>query len=108
MVGLETFLLGLMITSTITGLTTEAVKTIFTEYNKKYYANTLAGIVSLIVSGAVGVGYVLISGVGFTTQTTTSIIALIFMSWLCAMIGYDKVMQAISQFKTKKDDTDEH
>lgn len=100
MIGLETFLLGLLITSTITGLTTEATKKVLTEFKKQYYANTLAGIVALVVSLAIGIGYILLAGIGFNTQTTVYLIALVFMSWLCAMIGYDKVVQAISQFKT--------
>ena len=29
------------------------------------------------------------------------LIALVFLSWLSAMVGYDKVMQAISQIKSK-------
>ena len=30
------------------------------------------------------------------------LIALVLLSWLCAMVGYDKVMQAISQIKIAK------
>ena len=100
MISLQVFMLGVLITSTFTGLATEAIKTILTEHGKKYYANTLAGIVSLILSLAIGVGYTLISNIGFTTQVIVYLIALVFITWLCAMVGYDKVVQAISQFKT--------
>lgn len=100
MISLQTFLLGLMITSTLTTLATEAVKKVMTEHKKTYYANTLAGIVSLVLSSAVSVGYILMNGLDFTSQTIVISIALVFMSWLCAMVGYDKVVQAISQFKT--------
>lgn len=102
MISFQTFLLGLLITSTLTGLATEAVKKIFIEKNKKYYANSLAGIVALILSGLIGAGYIIISNIGFTTPNVIYLIALIFMSWLCAMVGYDKVIQAISQFKTNE------
>jgi ABC-type thiamin/hydroxymethylpyrimidine transport system permease subunit len=102
MVTLEIFLLGLLITSTLTGLATEAVKKVLTEHNSDYPSNTLAGFVALVISAAIGVGYVVLSTSGFTTQLVVSLIALIFMSWLCAMVGYDKVVQAISQFKTHK------
>lgn len=71
-----------------------------TEHNKSYHANTLAGVVALILSGAVGSGYLAVTGIGFTSETIIYLVALVFMSWLCSMVGYDKVMQAISQFKT--------
>lgn len=100
MINLETFMLGLMATSILTGLVTQAVKTILGEYSLTYRANTLAGIIALVLSAAIGAGYALLTGTGFTTQVVICIVALVFMSWLCAMVGYDKVVQAITQFKT--------
>lgn len=110
MIDIEVLLLGLLIVSTITGLTTEAIKKLFDEAGKLYRSNLLAGIVAAILSVGVGIAYILLSGIGFTTQSIICLIGLIFMSWLCAMVGYDKVIQAISQFKTvevKKGDTNE-
>jgi|SRR5574344_1510097 small-conductance mechanosensitive channel len=105
MVSFETFLLGLLVVSTLTGLVTEAVKKMIAGRNSEYKANTLAGIVSLVLSAAIGLGYVLLSNIGFTTQVIVYLVALVFMSWLCAMVGYDKVVQTISQFKSfKKED----
>lgn len=100
MVNIETFMIGLLITSTLTGLVTEAIKKIATEHDKTYRANTLAGVVSMVLSCAIGVCYNVIGNVGFTQQSIICIVALVFMSWLCAMVGYDKVIQAIGQFKT--------
>lgn len=100
MVNFEIFLFGLLITSTLTGLVTEAVKKLLTEHNISYRANTLAGIVALFLSAAIGAGYVILSGTTFSSQVIVCIIAHVFMSWLCAMVGYDKVIQTISQFKT--------
>ena len=97
MVTLEVFLIGLMIVSTFTGLVTEAVKKILKEFNVKYRANTLAGIVSAVLSIALGVGYVVISGIGFGSQTIVCIVAQVFLSWLCAMVGYDKVIEVITK-----------
>lgn len=99
-ISLQVFFTGLMLTSTLTGLVTEAVKKILSECNKTYHANTLTGIVAAILSVAVSVGYILVTGIGFTTQTIIYAIALVFMSWLCAMVGYDKVAQTITQLKT--------
>ena len=103
MINFEVFLIGLMVVSTLTGLVTEAIKKILAEYNVKPHANTLAAIVSAGLSAAVGVGYVFFTGISFTAQIVVCIIGLIFMSWLCAMVGYDKV---IGQFKNIKNDSD--
>ena len=100
MISLHVFMLGVLITSTLTSLATEAVKKLLAEHSKNYYANTLAGIVSVILSVAIGTGYMMLSSISFTSQAIVYLIALVFISWLCAMVGYDKVVQAISQFKT--------
>lgn len=100
----ETFLFWLLVISTLTGLATEGLKKVLQEHNKSYHANTLAGAVSTVLSIFVGAGYVIVTDQTFTTQNIMCLIALIFMSWLCAMLGYDKVIQSISQFKTSKGD----
>lgn len=100
MMNFENFLLGLLISSTLTGLVTEAIKKILTEYNVSYRSNTLAGIVSLVLSVAIGIAYIVMFSVAVTAQVIIAIVGLAFMSWLGAMVGYDKVVQAIGQFKT--------
>lgn len=108
MVNFETFLLGALIISTVTGLVTEAVKKILTEHKITYHANTLAGLIATILSASMGIGYIMLSGVGFTSQTIIYLVVLVFISWLCSMVGYDKVIQAIKQFKMDgKDDKNE-
>ena len=102
MISLHVFMLGVLIASTLTGLATEAIKKVLAEHNKSYYANTLAGVVSMILSVAIGVGYMTLSSISFNSQAIVDLVALVFISWLCAMVGYDKVVQAISQFKTAK------
>ena len=96
---LEIFLLGLLIVSTLTGLVTEAIKKWLDERGKKYYSNALAGYVAVGLSIAVGAAYMVLTETAINAQMAVYLIALIFLSWLSAMVGYDKVMQAISQFK---------
>lgn len=96
---LQVFLMMLLIASTLTGLATEAVKVWLTERNKKYYANALAGYVSIVVSALVGVIYIIMTEATFTSQMVVFLITLVFLSWLAAMVGYDKVIQTITQFK---------
>lgn len=100
MISHEIFFIGLLIISVFTGLATEAVKKFLIDCNINYRANVLAGIVALILSALVGIGYVVMMNVAITAQVVVCLIALMFMSWLCAMVGYDKVIQTISQFKT--------
>lgn len=102
MINFDVFLIGLMIVSTLTGLATEAVKHFLSGLNVKYQSNILSGIVAVILSAAIGVSYVLVANVGFTAASIVTIVALSFMSWLSAMVGYDKVVQVINQFKNVK------
>lgn len=69
------------------------------ERGTKYYSNALAGYVAIGLSIAVGIAYIILVGAVLNAQTAVYLIALILLSWLCAMVGYDKVMQAIAQFK---------
>lgn len=101
MITFDIFLMGLMVVSTLTGLTTEAIKKIMAEHNFKYQANTLAAIVSVVLSVVFSVCYLTMQGLAFTAPIAVCIIALTFMSWLCAMVGYDKV---VGQFKHIKED----
>lgn len=96
---LEIFLLILLIVSTLTGLFTEAIKKWLQERNKNYYANALAGYVAVALSVVVGAAYIILTQTVLNAQMAVYLIALVFLSWLSAMIGYDKVVQAISQFK---------
>lgn len=103
MIGFEIFMVGLLGISIFTSLVTEAVKKVLTEHNIKYRANTLVGIVATLLSIAVGTGYIILAGIDLTTELGVCFVTLVFMSWLCAMVGYDKVVQAISQFNTSKE-----
>ena len=99
MITYPTFLMGLLASSTVTGLVTEAIKKLLDECGKSYKANLLAGIVALFVSIGIAVGYTVLMGIAWTQQLVVIAAALVLLSWLCAMLGYDKVIQAISQFK---------
>ena len=85
--------------SLFTGLFTEAIKKWLDERGKTYFSNALAGYVAIGLSIAVGIAYIILVGAVLNAQTAVYLIALILLSWLCAMVGYDKVMQAIAQFK---------
>lgn len=102
MVTIDTFLLGLLVTSTLTSLVTEALKKLLTEHGVRFKSNTLAGVVSLVLSAAIGIAYAVITSLEITAAVIVCMIALMIMSWLCAMVGYDKVVQTIRQFTSTK------
>ena len=99
MMNFETFLLLLMIVSVLTGLVTEGIKKLLDEAKKPYRSNLLAGVVAVILSIAVDTGYMILTETLMNEKMAVILIALVLLSWLCAMVGYDKVIQAISQFE---------
>ena len=101
MISIEIFLIGLMLVSTFTGLVTEAVKKIMDERNAVYRANTIAGIVAAILSAGIGICYTVFSGIGFSGEVIVCIVSLVFMGWLCAMVGYDKVIGLFKDINKK-------
>ena len=54
-----------------------------------------------MLSLAIGIAYIVLEGLAWSDKMAVYLIALVFLSWLSAMVGYDKVMQAISQIKSK-------
>lgn len=101
------FLLGLLTVSTLTGLMTESIKIQLDELGKSYKSNLLAGIVALVLSALVAVGYAVLTGTEWTLQYAVVAVALMLLSWLCAMLGYDKVVQSISQFRNGISETED-
>lgn len=92
------FLLSaLAIISVLTSLTVEAIKKILDEKHKEYSSNLLAVIVAAVLTFAISIGYVLYNGMPWTIQTAITMIALIFLSFLSATVGYDKIKQLLEQ-----------
>ena len=97
---LDMFAFALLAVSTLTGLVVQAIKAMLAENHivmKK--PNTVAGIVAIVLAALLGVGWVLYTGTPLTTQLALLLVALAFLSWLCAMLGYDKVMQTLAQLR---------
>ena len=87
----------LALIAALTSLTVEGLKKILDEKGMTYSSNLLAVIVSAVLTIAMCVGYVLYSGIPFTIQTVIIMIALVFLSFLSATVGYDKVKMLIEQ-----------
>ena len=99
---MEIFLMMLMGVSILTGLFTESVKMFMDEMGKTYKSNILAGIVAVVLSAASGAGYIILADAQINSKMAVILLALVLLSWLCAMVGYDKVVQAITQIRVSK------
>ena len=96
---MNTFIISaLAFVSALVTLTTQGLKKILDEMGKTYKSNLLAGIVAIVLSAACVIGYVLYNGIAFSVQIVIMLIAFSFLSWLCAMTSYDKVIQLLKQF----------
>lgn len=83
--------------SVLTSLTVQALKKLLDEKGKKYSSNVLAAIVSVVLTICVSVVYVIYTGTIINAQVVVTIISLMFLSFLAATVGYDKVIQMIKQ-----------
>ena len=97
---LDMFAFALLVVSTLTGLVVQAIKAMLAENHivmKK--PNTVAGIVAIVLAVLLGVGWALYIGAVWSVRLVLLLVALGFLSWLCAMLGYDKVMQTLAQLR---------
>ncbi|MBR6850999.1 MAG: aminopeptidase [Lachnospiraceae bacterium] len=86
----------LTICAAMTALVTEALKKMLG--NRKYSVNILAAAVSIAVAGLICAAYIILTETVLTAKVWVYVTALIILSWLCAMVGYDKVKQTLLQF----------
>ena len=93
----QTIFIGLVLSSTLTGLITEGIKTILDDIDETYSSNILAAIVAVITGAALGAAYIICTESGFTLQNIIAVIALSVLTFLCATLGYDKVIQTLTQ-----------
>lgn len=95
------FLIILTICATVTSLLTEGIKNFLDGLEKAYASNILVLIVAVIVGcGATALYYVNYQ-VPFNALNSVYLALMGVANWLGAMLGYDKVKQAIAQIVTK-------
>ena len=95
----ELFIVLLACFSVFTSLFTEAVK-LFLEPLKISYASNLIVLGASAFIGGVGTACVyLFFDIPFTAINIVCLLMMVFANWLVAMLGYDKVVQAIMQLK---------
>lgn len=85
--------------SVAVSLLTEAVKKFF-EGSKFNYSSNLVVLILSVVVGVVGTAIAYVSlGIAFTAPNITCMMLMAVAVWVSSMIGYDKVIQMVEQFK---------
>jgi hypothetical protein len=97
----ELFLILLTAFSTATSLATEAVKKFLDSAGAKYASDLVVLAVSALIGGCGTMAYYVIADVALNATSILCILLMIVANWFGAMVGYDKVTQAITQFKKK-------
>lgn len=95
----EFIFISLTVISVLTSLTTEGIKKLLDEQKIKYAPNLLAAAVSVIFTIVASVCYIVYTGEVVTARIIIECVVMVFLSFLIATVGYDKVMQAIGQIK---------
>ena len=94
---------ALLAVSLLTNLTVEGIKKLLDGTNAKYSSNILAAILSIILSGAVCVIYLIMNDIGFSAKIGVEIVVLMYLGFLVSTVGYDKVIQTLKQLQTNKE-----
>ena len=95
----------LFIVSVLTTLTVQGIKYILDTQNANYSSNILAVCVSVLLSALIVLLYCIYFEKTLTIQIVVETIVLMYLSFLVATNGYDKVMQTIKQLKSKVGDS---
>ena len=93
------FITLLAVFSTFTSLLTQAVKLFLESLKVGYASNIIVLCVSVFVGGIGTACAYLFMGIPWSEINIVCIFLMVLANWLVAMIGYDKVMQAITQLK---------
>ena len=95
----EVFIMLLLAFSIFTSLFVEASKKLLDSLKVGYATNILVLCVAIIVGGFGTAFFYVCTDIVFTSSNIICIILMICANWLVSMIGYDKVVQAITQLK---------
>lgn len=96
------FVSALAIVSAATALTVEGIKNVLKSMDKDCNATVLAAIISVVLSIGASVGYIIYTSTAVTAPLIVLIVAFAFLSFLCATVGYDKVVKEIIEKLLKK------
>ena len=95
----EVFLILLAAFSIITSLFVEAVKMFFNSLKVNYASNILVLCIAALVGGLGTAFFYVWNDISWTATNIIGMFLMICANWLVSMLGYDKVVQAITQLK---------
>ena len=93
----QIFLMLLTVFSTLTSLVTQGVKAFLDTANATYSSNIVALYVAVVVGAGGTAIYYIANGIEWTLMNIICVLLMALANWLGAMLGYDKVKQAITQ-----------
>ena len=94
---METSLILLSITTTLTALVVEALKHMLNLSSKNVSYNIVAAVTSVVCALLVSFSYIILADIVVSPKTVVYIIALSLASWISSMVSFDKVKEAIKQ-----------
>lgn len=97
----DLFLILLAAMAVVTSLVTEGIKAFLNSAGFKYASNVVVLFVSVLVGGLGTCIYYVLADISFNLENVIYILLMVVANWLCSMVGYDKVVQAIAQLKKK-------
>lgn len=96
---LEFLFIALLAVSVLTNLTVEGIKKIADKKAADYSANVLAAVTSVVISIMMSAGYLVWTETMINAKIAVELLALMYLSFLAATNGYDKVVQALRQIQ---------
>ena len=97
----DVFLLLVSAFSAATGLLTQAVKTFLDKRNVKYITDAVVLAVAAVVGGGGTLVYYMLNDTPCTGKNIAFIFLMIVANCIGAMVGYDKIVEVVGQFKKK-------
>lgn len=88
---------ALLAISLLTNLTVEAFKKLLDDAGVSYSSNILAVILSIVLSAVASAFYLILNGIAFNLGIAIQIVVLMYLSFLVATLGYDKIVQTLKQ-----------
>lgn len=97
----DVFLLLVSVFSAVTGLLTQAVKKFLDKTNVQYVTDAVVLVVAAVVGGGGTMVYYMLNDTAFTGKNVAFIFLMIVANCIGAMVGYDKIVEFIGQFKKR-------
>lgn len=97
------FITVLTIGAAVTALLTEAIKKAYSNANKVYSPNIIALVNAFVVGGGGTAVVYMLTGIEWTINNIICMVLMIGAVWLGSMLGFDKIIQTLTQIKNIED-----